>query len=448
MKNNKTENIPHSPYLPIDKNVSDYNTAFEHLSPYSFSGFKKESLSWKHTCYLHAGLNPAYPYKISGKDAVRLFSDTCVNDFKTFSKGTTRHAVMCNENGNVMADGILLSLGNDEYMSYFLSPYINYFADSGKYKVKGEDLSGKVYLFQIGGPNSLAVLEAATKSSLRDIAFFHHRESRIYSDEQPDKKYDVRILRMGVAGTLAYEVHGPIEDAQEVYTALLKAGESFGMERLAMQVYGMNHTENGFVQSFIHFSAAYYQDKAFMEYIGDKFNMILDNLAGSAGSSIEKRYLNPVEAGWSNRIHLDHDFIGRKAIEAVLKNPKRMPVTLVWNSDDILEVYQSQFEQGEEYQYMDLAANEIWTSNNTAVHSDDVVKNGKTIGISSGRVYSNYYRVMISLCIINIEDSELGSEVEIIWGEPGVRQKNIRAVISRFPYLDLPRNKNIDVKLL
>ncbi|KGO86926.1 aminomethyltransferase [Flavobacterium rivuli WB 3.3-2 = DSM 21788] len=446
MDTTKPVSIQHSPYLPLDKNVADYNIAFEHLSPYSFSGFKKESLSWKKTCYLHAGLNPSYPYKISGPDALRLFSDTCVNDFKTFSEGTTRHAVMCNANGNVMSDGILLSLGNNEYMSYFLSPYINYFADSGKYNVQAEDLTGKVFLFQIGGPLSLKVLEAATQSSLRDIEFFHHRPSQIVDSATGNTKYDVRILRMGVAGTLAYEVHGAIDNAEAVYNAILQAGEQFGIERLGMQVYGTNHTENGFVQSYIHFTCAFYEDEDFMAYIGNAYNNVLNNVAGSAGNDIAKRYLNPVEAGWENRIHLDHDFTGRDALIEILRNPKRKVVTLLWNAEDIIDVYASQLREGEEYNYMDLPANAIWTANNTAVHSDDVVKDGIVVGISSGRVYTNYYKAMISLCIIILEHANIGNEVEIIWGEPGTKQKNIRATVSKFPYLHLPRNKDISVK--
>ncbi|MCY0977127.1 aminomethyl transferase family protein [Chryseobacterium wangxinyae] len=440
------EKFIHSPYLPVDENVADYNNAFGHLSPYRFSDFKTESLSWKKSCYLHAGLNPAFPYLLRGKDVLRLLSDTCVNDFRSFRKGNTRHAVMCNENGNIMSDGIILSLGNDEYISYFLSPYINYFVDSGKYDVQGFDLTGKVFLFQLGGMSSLNILEKATKSSLRHLDFFKHMQATIYSNDYSHKKYDVRILRMGVAGTLAYEVHGNIEDAENVYNALLSAGEEFGIERLGMEVYGMNHTENGFVQSYIHFTCAFYEDKKFMEYLGDSYNPVLNNVAGSAGENIPQRYLNPVEAGWSNRIHLDHDFIGREAIEEILQNPKRQVVTLVWNEEDIEDVYASQFREGDEYQYMDFPANPIWTANNTAVHTDIVQKNGKQIGLSSGRIYTVYYKAMISLGILNISDAVTGNEVEIIWGEPDSKQKIIRATVARFPFLDLPKNREIDVK--
>ncbi|MCX2486136.1 hypothetical protein [Pedobacter sp. MR2016-24] len=121
---------------------------------------------------------------------------------------------------------------------------------------------------------------------------------------------------------------------------------------------------------------------------------------------------------------------------------------MLWNPDDIAEVQASFFETGETYQYMELAANPIWTVNNSAVISDDVLKDGEIVGISSGRIYSFYSRSMISLCLVNIEYGEPDTELEVVWGEPGSRQKKIRVIVSRFPFLDLPRNKEIDVSCL
>jgi glycine cleavage system aminomethyltransferase T len=77
-----------------------------------------------------------------------------------------------------------------------------------------------------------------------------------------------------------------------------------------------------------------------------------------------------------------------------------------------------------------------------------VLKDGKIIGITAGRSYSYHYRQMISLCTIDIAESEIGNEVIILWGEPGTRQKEIRATVARFPYYNESRNENVDVKAL
>jgi hypothetical protein len=36
----------------------------------------------------------------------------------------------------------------------------------------------------------------------------------------------------------------------------------------------------------------------------------------------------------------------------------------------------------------------------------------------------------------------------VLWGEHGKRQKEIRAVVSRFPYLDEDRNEHFDVSAI
>ena len=55
---------------------------------------------------------------------------------------------------------------------------------------------------------------------------------------------------------------------------------------------------------------------------------------------------------------------------------------------------------------------------------------------------------MLSLCSIDVAYGDLGTEAVVVWGEPGRRQKKIRATVSRFPYLDANRNETIDVEAI
>jgi len=77
-------------------------------------------------------------------------------------------------------------------------------------------------------------------------------------------------------------------------------------------------------------------------------------------------------------------------------------------------------------------------------HADRVLKDGQPVGVSSGRIYSLFYKEMISLCSLDTEHAHLGTRVTVLWGDPGSRQKEIRATVSRFPFLDLERNENVD----
>lgn len=254
----------------------------------------------------------------------------------------------------------------------------------------------------------------------------------------------VRVFRLGVAGTLAYEVHGQIEDAPAVYRALLAAGERHGVVRLGLRAYGLNHTENGFAQSFLHFLPAYTEDPDFLTFLGKTPQDVFAALPGSAGTDPAKRYFTPHELGWGDMITYDHDFPGSIALR---ESPAtRRPVTLVWEPEDVVAVYASQFVSGEQAQFMDFPANPIWTADSTVVFADDVFVGGELVGMSSGRMFTSSYHSMISLAILDHAHAHEGNQVEVLWGDPGTRQMRIRATVVRYPRLELPKNRDIDMK--
>jgi len=432
----------HSHFVPYYPSVPFYQcTARAFAVPYEYTGWRDETMSWKETCYIHGNLNPSPTYRIKGPDALKFLASTCVNSFAHFPVGTGKHAIMCNEEGLVMMDGVLLRLDEDDFVTYWMAPYIAYALEKGNYNAKGENLTGQVFLFQIAGPRSLEVLEAASGDDLHDIRFMCHRLSSVVGKE-------VRVLRRGMAGTLAYELHGRVEDARPVYRAVFEAGEPFGIRRLGHRAYMMNHTENGFPQAYYHFPYPWREDKQFAEYVTKIGGAIGFNsaLAGSMGPDIRLRYRNPVELGWTGMIKFDHDFVGRRALEKEVVNPRRKMVTLVWNTDDIIDVCASQFRPGEPYPDMDSPNHYPFASGIHTFYADRVLKGGKLIGISSGRAHSFYFREMISLCSIDVEYSAMGTEVVVLWGNPGTRVKEIRAKVSRFPYLSENRNQVVDVR--
>jgi vanillate/3-O-methylgallate O-demethylase len=80
------------------------------------------------------------------------------------------------------------------------------------------------------------------------------------------------------------------------------------------------------------------------------------------------------------------------------------------------------------------------------MYADKVLANDKLIGVATSRGYSYYFRQMLSLCVIDVEWSNPGTEVKVIWGEPGEPQKEIRALVAAAPYKK--DNRKIDVPSL
>lgn len=431
----------YSPYIPYDPTVNGvYNgyistPATDGVQPLEFTGWRDEMMSWHDNCYLHAGLNPTYLYRIKGPEALKMLSDNFVNTFKNFPVGKGKHGIMVNSAGLITAHGMLLHVADDEYLGFYLHNRPEIALAAGNYNAKGEDLTGRFFNYQIGGPRSLEVIEAAAREDLHDLPFIHFRNAEIAG-------VPVRILRIGMAGSLAYEVHGATEHALAVYSVLLDAGHRFDIRRLGRHAYWNTHTENGFPQYSIHFPAAPADD------IDGKPARPLEldsyfRFTGSMGSDKALRYVNPVEVGWGGMINFDHEFVGKAALQEIKANPSRKMVTLEWNAEDILDIHRSELHDGEPYAAMD--GPEDFSFHAGAEYlADKVLVDGRLVGVSTGRIHSWFYRKMLSLCSIDVDIAE-GANVTVVWGDPGTRQKHIRAVVARYPYFNGDRNEKINV---
>jgi vanillate/3-O-methylgallate O-demethylase len=428
-----------SSYLPYDPAPALYIGSGGTMRLWEYNGWKAESMSWKTGCYIHAGLSRMSKVYFRGPDALKFLSYISINGYTTFPINTGKHMIMCNENGLIVRHGVLERLGEEEFINYGGEPWASYQFKRRNYNAKMEDVTADRFLFQIAGPTSLETLEAATGESLRDIGFMGLRKSSVHGME-------VEVLRMGMAGSLAYELHGRTQDAPSIYEAVVQAGERYDIQRLGWRTYTVNHVEGGFPQSSWTFATARgdpdYEVHAQQNGIG-----LGMRISGSYDpANLRARYRTPVEVGWKRMINFDHDFIGRRALEEEVANPKRTVRTLVWNTEDVVDVYASQFKTGEEYKYIDMPTAPHLLE--YQAHADEILRDGKLIGVASGATYSYYFRQMISLATIDLECSAIGTDVIVRWGDHGKRIKEIRARVERFPYLDLPRNQVIDVSRL
>ena len=297
-------------------------------------------------------------------------------------------------------------------------------------------------MFQIGGPKSLEVIENIAKQDIHDIPFMGTGSVKILG-------IDCLVVRMGMSGTLAYEIQGPIENVIEIYDECVRVGEPLGLVKMANLAYCCQHTETGFMNDSLHF-----WDSLFIKAGGEGMEncsaTAADVFRGSLADQPREAYMvNPLEADFGRSISWRKEkFVGKEALEKLRDDPKtRKLVTLVWNPEDILKVYATLFDEGGDIACQfgfprDSQATDCWADIQDKVLDAD----GNLIGKSMGRVYTYYYRKVISLCCIDPEFSEIGTEVTVLWGDPGTRQVPIRATVAKVPFLDLVSNKDFDVE--
>lgn len=436
-------------YTPINEGASLYmGSGAIDMFAYTYTGWRDETDSWKKTAYLGAALMNSPIMDVKGPGVAAFFSRICVNSFNKFSVGRIKHAIICNERGRIMTDGVVMKIAEDTYRTYWLHPVLGFLVNkfSGEYEITANELTGQEYFFQIAGKKSREILEAACSESLGDLKFAHHKMIKI-------KGKDVRILRMGMTGNTAYEIHGPMDDATDVYSHVWETGGAFGIRKLGQLSYCMNHTEGGYPNIHIHYPLPWFESEALgfdglSAYLADMpwfaFYNYSRNLIGSVGDDLDVRFVTPFDVGWGNIVRFDHEFTGKTALMSEVEKPGRTVVTLEWNADDIADVYASQFRGAnvEPYEFIEDRPNDMFYFGGASFTylADKVVDGDAVVGVSVGRGVSNWYRRMISLCFIDPEYADIGRELTLLWGSPGKRQKEIRVTVARFPYLDFDRN--------
>jgi vanillate/3-O-methylgallate O-demethylase len=421
------------------------------LLPYEFGGVKYEIDGYRKSAWIGTTLMISPIYDVIGPDAVAFLNSICVNDFTNLTMKGLRHAVICNDKGQILTDGVVIRIAEDRYRTYWLNPPIDFFLKTSGMNVKGEDMTGKEYFIQIAGEKSLEILEDAFESDLHDIKFATHRKAMMDGKE-------VEVIRLGMSGNLAYEIHGPMADFDEVYRKVWASGQKFGARKLGMHAYNLfNHTEAGFPNINLHYPLPWFESGEDMaKYMYDNPHLSMYNinrkLLGSVGDDLQSRFVTPYDVGWGFLVKFNHEFRGRKALEEIAKNPPRTVVTLEWNGDDVGAVFATQFKPGKEACESIAAESELAVTTNAfvgemAYRADRVLYNGKDIGISSGRMVSYHYNSMISLGFIDPAYANEGTELTLVWGTPGTRQMNIRVKVARFPYnSDFIRNEKKDVE--
>ncbi len=430
-----------TPGVPVDRGVSTYTRFAGYFEAYEYTDWVDESQSWKTTCYI-GDWSPLAKFHLQGPDALQFFSDVSVNGFADYAIGQAKHLSLCNERGKLMGEGILMRLAEDAFL--FTSgpgvPWVTFRHEQGGYRSRATQLGAAQFIFQVQGPASLHLLEQVCGESLRDIGFMRFRRVRI-----GDLAFD--LLRQGMAGEIGYELHGRSEDAQAVYQAILDAGREFGIRRLGGRTKMVNHVEACFPTPSVDYLPALYgaDQRPYHDWCGQRFRSMVTARPATSGSlrfdELSALARSPVELGWGKSIRLDHDFTGRAALEDELANPRRRMVTLVWNDEDVIDVYASLFRGGEPFEPMEMPRGLLG-----CMHVDEVLDGDAPVGASTSRCYSHTFRKMLSLCTIDVSHDEPGTPVTVVWGAPGRAQKRIRATVAPAPYKR--DNRRVDVAAL
>lgn len=222
------------------------------------------------------------------------------------------------------------------------------------------------------GPASLFILEKAAGESLRDIAFNHSRPAHVAG-------VPVRVLRTEISGELGYELHGPADDADQVWRAVAETGLDFGIRLLGLRSQPVQHIEAGIATNGLDYLPAAILTP------GAPRQFRRGSIGGSfiPAGGVTDYFRKPGELGWAPRILPAHDFLGRDALvaDASAGRPGRVLAGLTWNAADVAGVLTSLLAGGEAPEQMDMPRLQ-------GPSFDQALHGGTPVGVSTGRTVS------------------------------------------------------------
>ena len=332
-------------------------------------------------------LSPLRKYEVTGPDA-ELLMQTCVTrDVRRLAVGQVVYTAMCYENGGMIDDGTVFRLGQDNFRwiggSDNSGIWLREQAQKLGLQAWVRNSTDQLHNLQIQGPKS--------RDLLRKILWTRPDQATV--DELGWFRFSIArigdehgtplvVSRTGYTGELGFEVFCHPRDGATVWDAIWEAGAEFDIKPLGLEALDMLRVEAGLI------------------FAGYEFSDQTD----------------PFEAGIGFTVPLkskQDDFIGRDALVKRKENPQRVLVGLELNGDE-------------------LAAN------------GDCVDIGRNqVGEITSAVRSPILRKNLALARVQVEHSEIGTEVEV--GKLDGQQKRLPARVVAFPFYDPTKSRVRDV---
>ena len=171
-------------------------------------------------------------FMVSGPEAETLIQLVTTNDVSKLKDGQAQYSCMTNLEGGIVDDLIVYKLADQEYMLVVNASNIekdwNWISRFAKGDVELTNVSDEISLFAVQGPKAIEALQSLTDVKLGDISFYHFVKGTFAGVS------DVIISGTGYTGSGGFELYVPNKSAVQVWDAIFKAGEAYGIKPIGL----------------------------------------------------------------------------------------------------------------------------------------------------------------------------------------------------------------------
>jgi sarcosine oxidase subunit alpha len=231
--------------------------------------------------------SPLGKIEVKGPDAVTFLNRVYVNNLATLKTGFARYAMLTNDNGVLIDDGVVVRLASDHFLVHatsgavgrvflLLEEYLQ--CEWRDLQVHVNNVTTQWANVTVSGPKARSVMEKVESDidfSAESFPHMHFRTGKFAG-------IPARILRASFTGEITYEISVPGRYAQALCEHIFNVGTPFGITPYGIEALEVMRTEKGYL------------------HVG----------TDTDGAS------NPLDIGWGKIIEKKTgDFIGRRSLQ-------------------------------------------------------------------------------------------------------------------------------------
>ncbi|MFN3193596.1 MAG: aminomethyltransferase family protein [Aureliella sp.] len=353
--------------------------------------------------------SPLFKYHFSGDEASSILGRSLVRDPEKLDIGKAQYNLLCDEDGFVIQDGVLLRLAPDDYLMSVAEPSLRHFrkvARSANLDANQiNDVSRDFGILALQGPHAFSVLSQCS-AGLEDLGYFETRRTKIHD-------VPVVVSRTGYTGDLGFELWVPCDKAILVWDTLVAAGEGFNLTPIGTTALKMSRVEAGLLLLDVDFDSSRYawsdEQRATPHELG--FGWMTKSLQSSSAS--------------------ERQFLGREAIVREIETKSTRWTTVGFEVD------------ATEYEALYQAAGIPVDRHNVYLESThSLYRRGDQewdyAGFVSSFLYSSLLKRPIAIGRVPMDLGAPGTEVDM---EMSVIRKpeTVKATVCKLPFFNPPR---------
>jgi len=195
-------------------------------------------------------LSPMNKYRVTGADAEAYLNRLVTRDVSKIRIGRVGYTVWCNDAGQVMDDGTIFHLGENDYRICAYARAVDWLQWSALgFEVEIVDESDEVAALAVQGPTSCAALLAMGLEGLEQLKPFGLTSF-------PFEGETLMVSRTGFTGDLGYELWIAPHMAEALWDRLFEAGKPHLIKPFGSDALELARIETGFLQAGVDFVPA------------------------------------------------------------------------------------------------------------------------------------------------------------------------------------------------